>query len=96
VHASLWRFQGDPDDLVRRYDELNTEFPAELMRLQLCLRADDGIVVVDTCPDRETFLAFAGGEAFAAARRRHGLPDPIALEDFPVHAAYVDGAQRVQ
>src|SRR6266480_1754778 len=42
--ASLWRFRGDPDDLLRRYEALLTDVPAENMRLHLCLRADDGIV----------------------------------------------------
>jgi hypothetical protein len=94
MHASIWRFRGDPDDLARRYDALTAELPTDLMRLQMCLRASDGIVVVDTCPDRDTHVAFATGDAFPAARRRHGLPDPIAVEDFPVHVAFVDGRSR--
>lgn len=36
MHASIWRFAGDPDDLARRYDRLVAELPAELMRLHLC------------------------------------------------------------
>jgi hypothetical protein len=91
MHASIWRFEGDPDDLLARYDAMVAEIPAASMRLQLCLRADDGIVLVDTCPTREVFEAFAGGEAFRAMRTRHGLPDPERLDDFPVHAAFVDG-----
>jgi hypothetical protein len=57
----------------------------------LCLRADDGIIVVDTCPDRETYEAFVAG-AIAGLFRAHGLPDPEAVEDHPVHAAFVEGA----
>jgi hypothetical protein len=26
--------------------------------------------------------------------RSHGLPDPEAVEDHPVHAAFVDGSRR--
>jgi hypothetical protein len=88
MHASIWRFAGDPDDLLRRYDALVADLPP--MRLHLCLRAPDGIVLVDTCPSREVFLGFAGGDSFRTLRRRHGLPDPE-LEDFPVHIAFVDG-----
>src|SRR4051794_6979561 len=29
VHASLWRFRGDPDELLRRYEALLTDVPAE-------------------------------------------------------------------
>jgi hypothetical protein len=94
MHASIWRFAGDPDELVRRYDAMIAEIPPANMRLHICLRADDGIVLVDTCPSREAFEAFAAGDAFRGLRERYGLPDPTQLEDFPVHAAVVDGARR--
>jgi hypothetical protein len=57
------------------------------------MRASDGIVLVDTCPSREVYEQFSTDEAFRALRRRHGLPEPDLLEDFPVHAAVVDGAR---
>lgn len=63
-------------------------------RLHLCLRAADGILLVDTCPSREAFEAFAGGTGFRTLRERHGLPQPERLDDFPVHRAFVDGAPR--
>jgi hypothetical protein len=94
MHASIWRFAGDPDELVRRYDAMIAEIPPANMRLQLCLRAPDGIVLVDTCPSREVFEAFSASDEFRSLRERHGLPDPDRLEDFPVHAAFVDGGQR--
>ena len=96
MHASIWRFAGDPDELERRYDAMVAEIPAAAMRLHLCLRGSDGIVLVDTCPSRADFTAFAGGEAFRSLRARHGLPEPERLEDFPVHAAFVDGVQRAE
>lgn len=91
MHASIWTFRGDPDDLLRRYDAMLAEIPAGSMRLHLCLRSADGIMLVDTCPDRATFEAFATGEPFRALRARHGLPEPARIDDFPVHAAFVDG-----
>ena len=91
MHASIWRFTGDPDELLRRYDAMVAEIPAENMRLHLCLRADDGIVLVDTCPSKEVFDAFFAGEGFRALRERHGLPEPDLVQDFPVHASFVDG-----
>ena len=94
MHASIWRFAGHPDDLLRRYDAMLAEIPRANMRLHLCLRAPDGIVLVDTCPTREAFKSFAGG-VFRALRARHGLPEPEQLEDLPVHAAFVDGVERV-
>lgn len=91
MHASIWRFRGDPDELEGSYDRVLAEIPVERMRLHLCLRAADGIVLVDTCPSRDVFESFSTDPAFAELRRRHGLPDPEQLEDFPVHVALVDG-----
>jgi hypothetical protein len=87
MHTSIWRFRGDPDELLRAYDAMVLEIPAANMRLHLCLRAEDGILFVDTCPSREAFESFAGG-AFCALREQHGLPEPDWVEDFPVHAAF--------
>lgn len=86
MHASISTFRGDPDDLLARYDAMVAEIPAASMRLHMCLRSDDGIVVVDTCPSREAFDAFFHGGPFRSLLARHGLPDPV-VEDHPVHAA---------
>ena len=94
MHAAIWRFAGDPADLLPRYDAMLAEIPSTNMRLHLCLRDSDGIVLVDTCPDRETFERFAASEEFRSLRAAHGLPEPERLEDFPVHAALVDGGRR--
>lgn len=91
MHASIWHLEGDPDDLIRRYDAILADIPRASMRLHLCLRAPDGIVVIDTCPSREDFEGFAAGP-FRELRRRHGMPEPRAVEDHPVHIALVEGA----
>jgi len=91
MHASIWKFTGDPDDLTPRYDALLAEVPTSEFIAQLCLRAPDGIVMVDTCPSREAFEAFATGDWFRDARRRHGLPDPTEVRDYPVHDAIIAG-----
>jgi len=94
MHASIWKFTGEPDDLARRYDAMAAEIPAANMRLHLCLRAEDGIVIVDTCPSREVFESFSTGPEFQALRARHGLPEPVQVQDFPVHAAFVEGRRE--
>ena len=91
MHASIWKFTGDTDDLTRRYDALVEEMPTTEFTAHLCLRTPDGIMIVDTCPTVEVFQAFATGDQFRSALRRHGLPDPE-LHDYPVHAAFVNGA----
>lgn len=94
MHASLWSFAGDPDELARRYDAMVAEIPAASMRLHLCLRTGDGLLLVDTCPSPEAFAAFAADPGFRALRARHGLPEPMRVEDHAVHAAFVDGRRR--
>ena len=90
MYASIWRFTGDPDELARGYDAMLADIPRESMRLHLCLRTPTGIVILDTCPSRETFEQFATGP-FPALRSRHGLPEPKDVQDGPVHAAFTDG-----
>ena len=87
MHASIWRFSGDPDDLLRRYDAMVAEIPGE--SVHLCMRAREGIVVVDTCPSERSSRR-SRHRRFAHCGP-HGLPDPECLEDFPVYAAFVDG-----
>jgi hypothetical protein len=93
MHGSIWRFSGDPDDLLRRYEALLADIPPANLRLHLCLRAADGIVLVDTCPSEDVFQSFAA-RAFPALRQRHGLPEPEQVDALPVHAAFVDGGRR--
>jgi hypothetical protein len=89
MHVSIWKFTGDPDELEARYDSMVAEFPTDEFVAHLCLRAPDGILIIDTCPSREAFEAFSTGDGFRDARRRHGLPDPAEVHDHPVHAAFV-------
>lgn len=91
MHASIWKFTGDPDELLSRYDAMLAEIPPGKMQLHLCLRASDGFLFIDTCPSREAFEGFAASPEFRELRARHELPDPERLEDFPVHAAFVAG-----
>jgi hypothetical protein len=90
VHGSIWSFAGDPDHLLASYDAMLADIPVARMRLHLCLNAADGIVIVDTCPSREDFAVFAA-EHFPPLRRRYDLPEPRRMDDFPVHAAFVNG-----
>jgi hypothetical protein len=89
---SIWRFNGHPAELSRCYDAMIAEVPAANMKLHLCLRAPDGIIMAGTCPSREVFEAFVNGP-FRSLLERHGLPQPT-IDDYPVHVAFVDSATR--
>jgi hypothetical protein len=41
MYASLWRFRGDPDDLMRAFDAITAELPLENFRFHASLRAPD-------------------------------------------------------
>ena len=90
MHASIWRFSGDPDELLARYDAMIAELPDDQFRLHACLRTDDGILVVDTCPTRARFEELRASGRFAELLARHGMPAPR-IADHPVHAAFANG-----
>lgn len=93
MHGSIWHLGGDPDDLLPRYDALLAARPAGDVTLHMCMRAPDGLVIVDTCPSEQAFRSFVADESFAAALERHGLPYPDRLDDFAVHVAIAAGTR---
>jgi hypothetical protein len=94
MHTSIWKFTGDPEELVRSYDALAAAMPTAEFIAHLCLLAPDGIIVIDTCPTEEDFRAFATSDEFRSARREHGLPEPTELRDYPVHAIFTSDARH--
>jgi hypothetical protein len=91
MHGSFWKFEGDPDDLLERYDALVADLPLEQIRLHFAMRTPDGLMVVDTCPTEEQFRSFISGEWFAELRAKHGLPPLASVEDHPIDRVIVDG-----
>jgi hypothetical protein len=93
MHSSIWRFEGDPDDLERHYLELLDEIPESNHTLHAAARTSDGLLIFDTCPSEEVFHGFFGpGGPGAALFERHGLV-PATREDHPVIRAYASGAR---
>ena len=90
MHLGIYRFEGEPEDLLRAYDRLAATIPPGNVSWHLCAVEPGGIVVYDTCPSEAAFTAFANGPEFAAAVRAAGLPEP-AVSGHPVHAARSGG-----
>jgi hypothetical protein len=90
MYASIWKFEGDPEELLPAYDAMSAELNAAGPGVRLCLRAQDGIVVVDTCPSREIHEGFAVSERLREARERFGMPEPSRVDGYPVHAVLVN------
>ena len=93
MHCSIWTYEGDPDDLVARYEALLADIPAENMRFSACARTPTGIVIFDTCPSKEVYDAFVASDDVQALVARHGLGAPASVADHPVVAAFANGAR---
>ena len=92
MHVTISTLNGDPGDLLRRYNALIAQVPAPDSGVHLCLRGQDGIVIVDTCPSQEAHDAFyAEGGPFDTMLAQVGLPRPATQAEYPVHAALADG-----
>jgi hypothetical protein len=93
MHSSVWRFEGDPDDLERRYLALLSEIPESNHTLHAAVRTPDGLLIFDTCPSEDVYRTFfePGGPA-AALFEKHGLV-PAIREDYPVIRAYASGVR---
>jgi hypothetical protein len=88
VHCSLWRFEGDPDDLERRYLAMMAEVPESNHVLHAAAKTSDGLLIFDTCPSEEVYREFFAPDGPATALfQKHGLA-PASREDYPVIRAY--------
>ena len=93
MHCSVWHFEGDPDDLERRYLAMVAEVPESNHVLHAAARTSDGLLIFDTCPSEEVFRAFfAPGSPMMALLEKHGL-SPTRCEDYPVIRAYAARAR---
>jgi hypothetical protein len=90
VHLGIYRFDGDPNELIPAYDRLMAGLPAEQVSFHACAVRPDGITIYDACPSEEAFRRWVSSPGLAEAFSSAGLPQP-AISDVPVHAAMVDG-----
>ena len=95
MYASIWKFDGDPDALATSYERFAAQLPQQDMRLHLALRAPDGLVIVDTCPTRDAFVAFTSDPHTRELLAQPGLGLPAELDGYPVTAAFVDASRRM-
>jgi hypothetical protein len=95
MFLGAYHFDGAPGPLLEGYDRLVAQFPPGVIELHVCVACDDGIIVLDACPDRETFTAFSQSPGFLMAVSGAGLPAPRVEALGVVHAAHVqDAASR--
>jgi len=89
MHLATYRFDGDPDELLAGYDRMFAGFPVDALLVHLCVRRDDGITIIDTCPSAADFRSFSTSAEFHAALDAAGLPEPQIDDMGPVHNAHL-------
>ena len=93
MHSSVWRFEGDPDDLEKRYTAMIADVPESNHTLHAAAKTSDGLLIFDTCPSEKVYREFFGpGSPAEGLLESHGLV-PSSREDYPVIRAYASGAR---
>jgi hypothetical protein len=90
MYLGIYRFRGNPDELLPAYDRLMAEVGGDAIHLHACAVEEDGITIYDACPTREAFESFSASAEFRAAAGIAGLPEP-SVEGVPLHAARARG-----
>ena len=87
MHLGTYRIDGDPDDLLARYDRMLAGFPVDELLVHICVRRADGITIIDTCPTEADFRSFSTSAEFRSALDAVGLPQPLVESVGHVHLA---------
>jgi hypothetical protein len=88
MYLGTYTFKGDTDELVAAYDRMKASIPVEQMLHHLCVRTDDGLLVVDTCPTHADFRSFSTDPLVRQSLTAAGLPEPQVTEIGEVHFAH--------
>jgi len=93
MHLGIYRFAGDPQELLPAYDRLMETMPTGGLLFHACVVEPDGIVIYDACPTEEAFRGFSTNSKLAEAFAAAGLPQPT-IRDGAVHNAFVGDTFR--
>jgi quinol monooxygenase YgiN len=86
---ALFRWEGDPDELLAAYDR---ELAHPVARAQprrishTCARADHGMVIVEVWESAEDFQKMMDDPEFQKNLEASGTPKPRLVEVYEVHA----------
>jgi hypothetical protein len=93
MHLGIYRFAGDPQELLPAYDRLMETMPPDGLLFHACIVEPGGIAIFDACPSEEAFRGFSTNPKLAEAFAAAGLPQPT-IEDGEVHNALVGDTFR--
>lgn len=95
MFLGIYRFEGDTEQLRMAYERMLKLIPHTNMQLHVCIPGDNGLSIIDTCPDKESFLSFSSSSELSDALKSAGLSTPQVTPMGEVHAAFVNGNRIV-
>jgi len=95
MFLGIYRFEGNPQELLAGYERMIQSVPAGNMQLHCCVPDAGGLWVVDTCPSRDVFEGFSSSPQFLDLLESVGLPAPSVQKIGDVHRLFVGGEQRI-
>jgi hypothetical protein len=84
----LFRWKGDPDELLATYDKELQHPVAKRQRRRIshtCARADDGMVIVDLWESADDLHAMMEDTDFQRNLSASGTPEPDSLQIHEIH-----------
>jgi len=95
MFLGIYHFEGDTAQLRMAYERMLELIPHTNLQLHVCVPSEDGLSIIDSCPNKESFLSFASSSEFADALKTAGLPTPKVTPMGEIHTAFVDGNRIV-
>jgi len=95
MFLGVYRFEGNPDELLAGYERMMASVPADALHLQVCVRDGNGLSVYDACPTQEIFESFSNGDQFRELLKTVGLPVPTVQLLGDVHSTFFQGKRLV-
>jgi len=95
MFLGIYRFEGNPQELLAGYERMVQSIAAGNMQLHVCVPDAGGLWVYDTCPSRDVFESFSSSPPFHDLLKSVGLPVPTIQKIGDVHRLVVGGEQRI-
>ncbi|MHC6231812.1 hypothetical protein ACX5I6_19960 [Arthrobacter sp. MMS24-T111] len=84
----MYTFRGNPAELLAGHDRMLALLPEGQLDLHLCVETEDGIAVLDSCPNKEVFDRFSSGRPFQQLVAAAGLP-PAEIQHLGIVKSFV-------
>jgi hypothetical protein len=76
MYLTAYHVDGDPTELTAAYERMLSAFPPDALLFQAFAVSDNGVTIIDACPDKATHAEFVASAGFRDALANAGLPFP--------------------